>query len=174
MTFKLPERPTRPFLYKVRIRVLNDDRFLKTLPIEAAISYPVPGGPRQPFTLFFFHYILKQHPEGTITRPLSLITVCVDPPARQFVISQYQLAKDGQPLFPLVADPQIGTAEVIAASARTELENALYTTCEKLVDPDFSARAEAANIYCEALLRLENPALFPFYQAINPSLFRPL
>jgi hypothetical protein len=170
LNYKVPERPPKPMLYKVAIRVYNHELFRRVIPIEAALSFPVPGDLNGIPVVFFFHYWEKNIPEHSVSRPLTRIATRVGITAENVEIYQYAIATQDQPLFPGIEDPSSDLREDLPINARNKLEEALYISCEQLLNnyPDVSETL--AHTYLSALRHLALPGLMPFYRALNLTL----
>jgi hypothetical protein len=159
---RIPSLPPKLLLEQIAIQVNNSDVVRETVPLEAALSYPVPG--QQPGQVCYFHYWEQRLGEPAVTRPMSQITAAVQGAAAEIV--DIRFVQPDAPLFPDIPDPGQTPPAALPYAERQALEKVIFAACEQFLWAE--ARPETGHNYVDALHRLVWPGLLPFYRALNP------
>ena len=150
-------RPNIPAGEQWSKKVQNAPEFRSRLPLELALSYPVPGKRE----VAFFHYRWNRT-DRTLTIESRVIAALPSLAIRKFLTSEEAN------LFP-------GLPDVVRVKPKPfdpEIEQAFYEACG-LLEERFPLRPAGSlgRQWVEALEMLEAPELLPYYEALNPAFF---
>lgn len=164
-----PEKP-QPLIQKIRAKVRNHELSLKNVPEEFSFSFPIPILENDRVLFGFFHFQAMFSAQISVGRPVSNILVKIDDPSGKFTVIKYEIASEGQKLFPELADPDQRPKNSLSIYERRNIAHTLLSVCDIIIKNGSQCPSGQLHAYKQALLLLEWPGLIPFYKRISPLL----
>jgi len=174
MTLKFPTEHPQPPLYNASIR-LNNQMFTNNIvPIEAALSFPIPLA--TPHHFAYFQFLPRRDGGERRTTSLSLLTaieITVMPESPELVtVETLQPVDQGETFLGLPAEIVIAPFEGLRGEEKRQVETALYISASRLASLGYDnvSLEEARQTYRNTLNALVYPELLPYYRALSADL----
>ncbi|KAA3661735.1 MAG: hypothetical protein DWQ04_15565 [Chloroflexi bacterium] len=168
MKYKLPTRAKKTYLELVRIKIYNHSLFHKTIPEEAAISYPLPASNQSDGLVWFFHYWIKQIPKPHILQLSKVLTQVHSNDLEAVKIIKAEMPSSDSAEFPQIIVPETVGLNFPPPLSRQEKrlkEVELYLSCQAIMNGEVGS--EKWQIYSSALAQLTISNLLPIYHTLN-------
>jgi len=174
MTLKFPTEHPQPPLYNASIR-LNNQMFTNNIvPIEAALSFPIPLA--TPHHFAYFQFLPRRDGGERRTTSLSLLTaieITVMSESPELVtVETLQPVDQGETFLGLPAEIVIAPFEGLGGEEKRQVETALYISASRLASLGYDnvSLEEARQTYRNTLNALVYPELLPYYRALSADL----
>lgn len=174
MTLKFPTEHPQPPLYNASIH-LNNQMFTNNIvPIEAALSFPIPLA--TPHHFAYFQFLPRRDGGERRTTSLSLLTaieITVMPESPELVtVETLQPVDQGETFLGLPAEIVIAPFEGLRGEEKRQVETALYISASRLASLGYDnvSLEEARQTYRNTLNALVYPELLPYYRALSADL----
>jgi|GEM_PF-3492842 len=174
MTLKFPAEHPQPPLYNASIH-LNNQMFTNNIvPIEAALSFPIPLA--TPHHFAYFQFLPRRDGGERRTTSLSLLTaieITVMPESPELVtVETLQPVDQGETFLGLPAEIVIAPFEGLGGEEKRQVETALYISASRLASLGYDnvSLEEARQTYRNTLNALVYPELLPYYRALSADL----
>jgi len=174
MTLKFPTEHPQPPLYNASIR-LNNQMFTNNIvPIEAALSFPIPLA--TPHHFAYFQFLPRRDGGERRTTSLSLLTaieITVMSESPELVtVETLQPVDQGETFLGLPAEIVIAPFEGLRGEEKRQVETALYISASRLASLGYDnvSLEEARQTYRNTLNALVYPELLPYYRALSADL----
>jgi len=174
MTLKFPAEHPQPPLYNASIH-LNNQMFTNNIvPIEAALSFPIPLA--TPHHFAYFQFLPRRDGGERRTTSLSLLTaieITVMPESPELVtVETLQPVDQGETFLGLPAEIVIAPFEGLRGEEKRQVETALYISASRLASLGYDnvSLEEARQTYRNTLNALVYPELLPYYRALSADL----
>jgi len=174
MTLKFPAEHPQPPLYNASIH-LNNQMFTNNIvPIEAALSFPIPLA--TPHHFAYFQFLPRRDGGERRTTSLSLLTaieITVMSESPELVtVETLQPVDQGETFLGLPAEIVIAPFEGLRGEEKRQVETALYISASRLANLGYDnvSLEEARQTYRNTLNALVYPELLPYYRALSADL----
>ncbi len=174
MTLKFPAEHPQPPLYNASIH-LNNQMFTNNIvPIEAALSFPIPLA--TPHHFAYFQFLPRRDGGERRTTSLSLLTaieITVMSESPELVtVETLQPVDQGETFLGLPAEIVIAPFEGLRGEEKRQVETALYISASRLASLGYDnvSLEEARQTYRNTLNALVYPELLPYYRALSADL----
>jgi len=174
MTLKFPAEHPQPPLYNASIH-LNNQMFTNNIvPIEAALSFPIPLA--TPHHFAYFQFLPRRDGGERRTTSLSLLTaieITVMSESPELVtVETLQPVDQGETFLGLPAEIVIAPFEGLGGEEKRQVETALYISASRLASLGYDnvSLEEARQTYRNTLNALVYPELLPYYRALSADL----